>query len=615
MAEGLYDFVVSGYDIMQEYANEAFEVALNFIDKLEQQAVLLEIPDITYEWKPLPSIPDMSKAVAPTAPTLLPSFPTPPSDFEPGEIYPPTFPSPPDFDVSDPSINYPDVPPPLDIGDVPTVPDTDTDFIYPDAPVYTLPSAPTLESISLPTLEPIDYPELTAVIPEENIVTPDLTFNWEEEDYTDNGLYDAIQDKLLDTIQNGGTGLNPIVEQAIWDRERNREDQAALKAKAEVREEWAKRGYSLPPGAEFAALKEVAIATQDKIVSLGRDIAIKQAELEQENLRHAISETVRLEGVLLDYYSSKMQRQFEAARYIQEAAISIANAQIAIYNTRLQGYNIQVQAFNTLMQAELAKVEVYKSEIEAQSLIVDINRSNVEVYTAQLDAIKTQSEIYATELNAIRTKLDAEKTKIDIYLGELQGYTTQLEAKRVEYDLYKTQLDGEISKVQLYEAQVGAYATRINAYSSQVDAEAKTSEVQIAHEDLRLRSYTNRLEAYRTEVEAESTRLKAETDVFISEVNAYSELTKAYSTEFDAGVKQFEAAIAENESLAKLELAQSEANIRKLIETNKFLVETIKAGAMVSSELASAALSAINLSAGMSASGSESTQHNYNYEV
>lgn len=615
MAEGLYDFVVGGYDIMQAYADEAFDAALDFLDELGNQAKLLEIPLISYEWKPLPVIPNIKTATPPDAPTIAPDFPNPPSDFVPGSITPPNFVDAPVDDTVAPIINLPNVPPPLDIGDVPQAPITDTDVLYPDAPTYTLPDVPTLETVTIPDAPLLEYPTLDAVLPTENIVTPGLTFTWVESDYTDNGLYDAIQEKLLDTITNGGTGLNPVVEQAIWDRERNREDQISVKAKAETRTEWAKRGYSLPPGAEYAALKEISIETQNKIVSLGRDIAIKQAELEQANLTHAISETIRLEGILLDNWNRKVQRQFEAAKYVQDIAIALMNADITLYNTRVAAYNIQVQAFNTLMQAEIAKVEAFKAEIEAQSLINQINRTNVDIYSQQLNAIKIQSDIYISEIEAIKTQLEGEKVKIDVYLGELQGYVTQLEAKKVEYDLYKTQLDGEISKTKLYDSQISAFATRVNAYAAQVDAQAKTSDIEIAHEDMRLRSYTNALDAYRARVDAESTRITAEAGLFNSEVQSFSALTDAYSTEFRGSLDQFNAAVTENETKARLELATAEANITKLIETNRLLVETTKAGAQVSAEIASASLSAISLNAGMTASGSEATYHNYNYEV
>lgn len=615
MAAGLYDFVVGGYEVMQEYADDAFEAALKFLDELGNQAVLLEIPLISYEWKPLPVIPNIRTATEPVAPNIVANFPGVPSDFIPGEIYPPNFDSAPEFNIPDPIINWPVAPPPLDIGDVPETPITDTDYIYPDSPLYVYPDTPTLESITIPTAPLLTYPTLTAEIPTEDIVTPGLTFNWVETDYTDEGLYDAIQAELLDTLINGGTGLHPDVEQAIWDRERNREDQVALKAKAETRTEWSKRGYSLPPGAELRALKEIAIETQNKIVGLGRDIAIKQADLEQENLRHAISETIRLEGILLDNWNRKLQRQFEAAKYVQDVAIALMNADISLYNTRISAYNIQVQAFNILMQAELAKLEAFKAEIDAQALINQINKTNVDIYTAQLGALKIQSDIYISEIDAINTKLQGEKLKIDLYLGELQGYIAQLDAKKVEYDLYKTQIDGEVSKTKLYDSQVSAFATRINAYATEVDAEAKTSDISIAHEDLRLRSYISRLDAYKTEVEAESTRITSEAQLFTSEVQSFSALTDAYSTEFKGSLDQFNAAVLENDTRAKLELATAESNITKLIETNRFLVETIKAGAMVSSEIASASLSAISLNAGMTASGAEATYHNYNYEV
>lgn len=612
--EGLYDFVKGGYDVMQEYADEAFDAAMDFLEELARQSVALELPDITYEWKAMPVIPDISTSVPPTEPVIEADFPNKPSEFIPGTITPPTFDDAPEYDVNQPTVVLPGTPPPLDAGDVPLVPDTDLDLDYPVPPDYALPDLPVFEDVTIPAAPPIDFPAFTETPPDDSdLVAPGITFNFIEEEYNST-LLDSVTNKLINDITVGGTGLSVVVEQAIWDRERNREDQVALKAKAELLNDTANRGYTLPPGVEARGLQEIAQETANKLIDLGRDVMIKQADLEQENVRFAVGEAIKLETTLLNLWNETMQRKFSVAQYTQEVAINIFNTKVALYSVQLEAYNIAASVYNTLIQAELGKLEVYKAEIDAQRLINEINETSVQIYKTQVDALVAQSQLYKTEMEAVRLQLDAEKTKIDVYLGEIQGYTATIEAKKAEYDIYSAQIDGELAKVRVYEAEVSAYSERMKAYSSEVDAKASVSNVQIAQEQLRLDSYSNRLDAYKTEVEAEATRLNATVTTYETQVKAFSATVDANSTLFESYIARFNAALSENETAATIELQKATSNVTKIIEQNKVLIETIKTGGMLASEVAAAALAAINLSAGMTAQGGEFTNHNYSYE-
>ena len=611
---GLYDFIEGGYIIMQEYANEAFESAMDFLDALALAAGDVNIPSVSVTWNPLPDIPGMKVARAPDDVTIVPDFPTAPSDYLPGVVTPPAIDSPPAFDIADPNVVYPNKPTPDDPGAVPTVPDTDTDFLYPDEPIVVLPDTPILRDITLPTLETIAYPEFSATMPSDDLTPPSLSFQFTEEEY-DSALLDAITTELIDRVANGGTGLNPLIEQAIWDRGRDREDQIALKAAAGIRDDFAKRGHTLPPGAEYEKLADIQLETIDKLASFNRDITIKQAELEQANIQHAISETVRLESVLVSNWNDIMQRKFAVAQYTQEAAINVFNAQISLYNTRIQAYNIQATVFNILVSAEIAKIEAYKAELEGARLISEINKTDVQIYSELINALNTQINLYTAQLDGVKTKLDAEKTKIDIYLGEMQGYTAKIAAISEEYKAYKIEVDAETSKVDLYSSQVGAYSSRIQAYSTEVNALTGISKIQIDQERLRLDSYLGKLQAYSETIRAETARVTSESDVYQTLVQAYGSKTDAYSKEFQGGVQVFQGALSENEAETSAQLKQAEINITKAVEENKILIESIKAGAQVSADVASAALTAISLGASMSAEGGEYTNHNYDYEV
>ena len=614
MAEGLYDFVKAGYDTMEAYADDAFDAALEFLDELARQSALINIPDITYTWGALPDIADISIPDAPIEPEVQADFPSAPSDFVPGTITPPNFDEAPDYDIANADVNLPAAPPPLDVGDAPLAPDTDTDLDYPVAPDYAIPSVPTLEDVTIPLAPAIEFPTFDSTAPVDDLVVPGLTFSYQEDDYASE-LVDAVVAKLINDITVGGTGLSQAVEQAIWDRGRNREDQASIIAKEETRADSSKRGFTLPPGVLDRSLQDIAQETQGKIIDLSREIMIKQAEMEQQNVQFAVGEAIRLETTQMNLWNDRMARRFAVAQYTQDTAIALFNADVALYKTQLEAYNINAQVFNTLIAAELGKLEVYKAELDGQKLINDINKTTVDIYKTTIDSLVAQSTLYKTEMEAVRLQLDAEKTKIDIYLGEIQGYTAQIEAVKAQYDVYNSQIEGEMAKVRIYEAEVSAYSERMKAYATEIDAVSKVSDIEIEQERLRLSSYTNALEAFKAELDAESTRLSTLVSVYSTQVQAYDTTVGASTKVFDSTVSQFNAALQQNETEANMELKKAEVNVTKIIEENKILIETIKAGGALEAELASASLSAISLSAGMTAAGSESTFHNYDYEV
>jgi hypothetical protein len=102
-------------------------------------------------------------------------------------------------------------------------------------------------------------------------------------------LMNAVESWLLNTIQNGGSGLPVAIEEAIWARTRDRAVREGQRQKAEAVAEFASRGFSLPPGALLSRTDSIDQDTQNKVAEAARDIAIDQAKQEIENIRFAIS--------------------------------------------------------------------------------------------------------------------------------------------------------------------------------------------------------------------------------------------------------------------------------------------------------------------------------------
>lgn len=102
----------------------------------------------------------------------------------------------------------------------------------------------------------------------------------------------AAQSWLTRALTTGGTGLSSSVEAQIVARDRARVQRDAQRASEAVMETFAARGFPLPPG---AAVHAVTVANQQAAelsAQSSRDIAIKQMELEIENVRFAVQQVI-----------------------------------------------------------------------------------------------------------------------------------------------------------------------------------------------------------------------------------------------------------------------------------------------------------------------------------
>jgi hypothetical protein len=269
-------------NVLNDYAESAVRSADSVAQGLLGFSADSYQPNVTFD--SITTHVGVGTATKPVAPSINTTTHTPPS---PPLITLPVIEDigvPPTFTEPDPSLNIPTVPSPLDAS-IPVKDFTiNTSFDYPIAPSDPLPDVPTLLSLNIPTASALDIPLFDLDFPTSNsLVVPGVTFSFNEDLYS-SPLLTGIKDELLSRLA-GGTGLSPEVEEALWSRARDRESRASLLAERTLLIDRASTGFSRPTGATQAALDQIVQETQAKIIDLSREIMIKQAELEQENIK------------------------------------------------------------------------------------------------------------------------------------------------------------------------------------------------------------------------------------------------------------------------------------------------------------------------------------------
>ncbi|HEY4804379.1 MAG TPA: hypothetical protein VIH96_17335 [Paraburkholderia sp.] len=493
-------------------------------------------------------------------------------------------------------------PPPLVLPTLPTAPEISTDFTIPNAPVAAYGDLPPLAPVALPSFTPPVLPLFDEPAPTFTGTPPDPFLDWTEPVYT-SALGTAVIG-VMQTMLAGGTGLAPDVERAIWERARMREDQIGLKAVREAADEFAARGFTLPPGMLQGAILAALDENNKKISSLSRDVAIKQAELEQGNRQFAVKSAIEYEGLMVNVFLAVTNRNFEIAKFSVEASIQVYNARIAGFNVEQQIYAQRIERFKTMLQAALAQIEAYKATVDAQRLVSEVNKSVIESYVAKVNAFNVQVEAYKALVQASVARAEQQKLKIELYKGEIDGYVGIVSAKKAEFDTYVARIEGESSKAKLEEANAHAYGARVEAIKTINDAYVKTAEAKIENNKGLVALAVANMDRLRTLAQQQLTLVQANATVWEAETRRATAVLEAQKS-----IKQLEVTTvveANRNVIARYE-AQIHAYVartQEIIEMAKINASSLQAIGTIASNIAAGALAGTHVGAQLGASGS-----------
>ncbi len=530
--------VQDGLATAQGYADTAFNQALDFLNQLQTLATSLsDVPTIDV---------DIGTPDTVINPYVAPDEPVEPAGLT---VVLPTA----------PDLTLPTAPTAL-VATAPEKPElAEVDIPVPDD--YVLPTVPTLTLYNIPEAPTLNLPTFTATLAA-GPVAPADDFS-HSETFRTSALLTAISTVLLEWVNGASTGLDPTVEDAIWNRTRSREAKAALRRRNQKVREFATRGFTKPASVLSIELQEADQASQDAEVTASREIAVAQAQLEQANRHKAMEMAIGHEGSLITYTGQIAQRAYDAAKYAKEVGMQIFEGLIRKYGADTQAYETEAHVYKTRLEGELAELEIYKAELEGQRLIGTLNQQQVEVYKGQLQGVETRIAIFKSRLEAANLGFTGNKLLLEGFSTETAAYDSLVKAKLGEWQGYETGVRAVGVIGDVYAKEVAAEASRVKAGTDLLESRVKVFDAQ---------------------VKGEVGRVGAETDAYKAEVTLLSA---------DAGLR----------------VEAAKALVAKAMELSRLLIECIKGGAGVSAQLTAGAMSAVNLSAGIHASGSASSSY------
>lgn len=461
----------------------------------------------------------------------------------------------------------------------------------PDVPIITLPTDLTVGR-TVPTIPTISLPTFGETLPVMDISLPDTTFAYVEPVYS-SALKTALANKLLDGVNNGGTGLGATVQTNIWNQDIERLSQQKDDDVEEVLNKFSGRGFDMPTGMVAQQVNEVIKNFTNDRAQNSRTIAIEEAKIAKEMTQFFLSTGLSLEQVELNQANNVANRALEAEKSVVEFSIALFNSKINKFNLELETYKSKaIEAEITLKIQELV-LSQYLAEVQGVEAGVKIDNTSISNYNAILAKHSVSIDLYQAEISAVVAQLNIERAKVEIFKGEIDAYIAEIQAQKNEYDLYLAEIQGETAKIDIHKTEVEAYATRVNAVKVSNDVVIAQIGSDIAIEEMNLKAHLSNIDKY-----------KAKSDQGIAEFNLESSLYRTDTGLFDTSIKSAIATAELNvqtqirtsaldQANAALVLEASKANLQAMLQQNSMRISASQSQAQASSAMAGMVAGAI----------------------
>jgi hypothetical protein len=393
-------------------------------------------------------------------------------------------------------------------------------------------------------------------------------------------------------------------------------------------------------------------------------------------------ETIRFQLEYLDYemklrdYKVKLYNDHIKALLsnveIYKIKMDTVKVQIETAKTQFDLYKTEIDGFSTQSNIEKIKADLYGTQVQAEGQRLSLFETMVKNYTANIQGLSAKADVKNKQQGL---KLDAAKIDLQRYQSDLDyrrtllqeqskasqdltnNYVRQIEAFKTAVGMQLGVLDAKGKNAQIRANLKIANADMRSKYAdmnariniSNVDLQTKFLDVQsrsqlanldaqVKHADMltrvgmsnaemqtRVAESNARMYTARADVQAKYADMQTRTNLAVADMQSKNADIQARvgiaNSEIQARFAELNSKIGISNN--EMRLKEYDSHISKIFQKTQLAVEAEKAMGQYSAQLAAGALSAMNVSASISGSGSsslgysagvsESTSHNYSY--
>lgn len=304
-----------------------------------------------------------------------------------------------------------------------------------------------------------------------------------------------------------------------------------------LREMWA--GGSGIPAAVEQALWERAASRED--LDTSRQISAAYTEFSSRGFTEPPGMLVaRVDAIREEAQIKKQGLNRDIA--IKMADVHVENVRFAV-EQGVAAENVLYNIWNNMAQRQF---EAAKIQLDSQ----------LALYNAQIALFNARQQAYSTEAQVFKTKLDAELSRIDVFKAELEGELARGQLNEQRVKIYGEQIRALLSDVEIYKAQMEGASVQSDVNRNVI--EGFKAEIQ---------AYAERINADKVRFEAYDTQVKGElgkAQILDAEARAYASYISGVSAKADVGVKLMQADIARNEQVLREYAARLDADKAKI---------------------------------------------------
>lgn len=526
----------------------------------------------------------------------MPAAPTaPPSPGEPGEIAPPPRPTLPQY-------NAPDV-------DLDAAPPAYEDFTA-GVPF------PTLREIVLPPAPVIDTDDIAfeGVRPIFDATAPDpQDFAFENANYAPQ-LIEQTRAKVLE-IFNGGVGLPAAVENAMFERVRERETELGERGVEQARDEWSARGWKRPPGMLAAAEYRARRDASDKVSAANREQFVQHHQARLEMLRSALSTAMTLEEVWSRLHMSAEDRRLQAAKMRLDLQVQVFNALVSRFQAEGQMFAIDAQVYSEKFRAAQVKLQLFGEQLRAQQLIGEINAQDVDIYAKRIGALEINAQIYRARIEGFRALYEAVEAKVNVYRGQLESNKQLLDGYETDVRAFGEQLRAQAARDDRFKIRSEIYATDMGAWRTQFDVLLAEQERHFKTADVKRDTFVSNTQRVSAFIDAESGRISALRDKYAalaSEIDAKAQVERS---RYQLMLAIAQARMGRYTAAAEILMKNGEISIQNLLTAEGLALRAQETATTTLAQMAAGYTSAANVNASISDSSGSSISYSFNGEL
>lgn len=211
--------------------------------------------------------------------------------------------------------------------------------------------------------------------------------------YTENWLQQALT--------TGGTGIDQTLEEQFYENDRARIQRETARQVDEATNLFASKRFPIPPGFLNGTITRIQNSSLQELSKSSREIALKQVQIEIENVRFALEQAVKLRQIALSTAGDYIKALASSITVAQNLAVTQADAQNGLINAAANFYRARIEAKDLALKKDKVNAD-YEQEEERVEFEGDMKLigHKVEALVAAANAIAHQAAAALNNLHA-----------------------------------------------------------------------------------------------------------------------------------------------------------------------------------------------------------------------